>query len=972
MLVTLIPLAGLVAFATMWAGAHRSEAANANRARVKIDLLVETSQLYQQVHMIAISAGLVRAAGGSDALGTLSAFPAAGVEAGYVAVRARRAELEQRAHAGDAEARAIALQAVEISDRFTSSVTRNGRPDGELDTEALFTADGARAARVAASALERQVGLLRNDVRNTSYAADAVVLAELSELQQTLTYEAAYSMARFFDPRLASDRTVQAAITRNAIQERVALAAMLPADRPMLRAAGSPGEWAALRGQLIRGRDASLLRAVVLVRGRVMGITQIQNTIATRLQASAAADASRAESSFRWAVLLAFGLATISLGMGLLLLRHTTHVLRRLAGEARKIGQGDLSVRPELIAGRDETAVLAQAFHEMSATLSALQTQVDALADGDGCTEDVVVPGAIGQSIARSVTRLSRITGRLRTSEQVARLTVDTAIEAIWTLDNAGCIVSANPPAVRMMGQPEFAVVGQRLTHRVGWEGIAIPSDGMPPEGTEVEATINPLHGPPVNGLVTVRHVTGPDGEHRAMVFVRDVTDRRRLERQLEWDATHDPLTQLPNRLGLRATLESLATVDGDPVAVLFIDLDRFKQVNDALGHQPGDELLRQVAGRLRSMAGDGDHVARLGGDEFVVVHSHVTDDDDIEALARRIIAVFEQPFDLNGSQAHVSASVGIVVASASTDPSDLIRHADLAMYNAKKAGPGRIRRYDASMQADLQARLVMEDRLRTALEHGDLEAWFQPILSMDGSTVADLELLARWFPEGQQPVSPAEFIPVAEESGLIADIGRWALRRAAEAAVDFRRHDPDFDATIAVNVSGLHLVHGDLVGDLRAMLEATGARGEWLRIEITESYLIEESDPFVDDTLAAIRRLGVRLSVDDFGTGHSSLTYLRRIPADIVKVDRSYVQALESDPNEVAIIGLVAAMAHGLGMRVVAEGIETATQQRLLTSVGCDLAQGFMFARPMPAAQVVEWLDAREDASSRPRSIPT
>ncbi len=428
--------------------------------------------------------------------------------------------------------------------------------------------------------------------------------------------------------------------------------------------------------------------------------------------------------------------------------------------------------------------------------------------------------------------------------------------------------------------------------------------------------------------------------------------DRAAAEDEARRRALTDPLTGLPNRVLLADRIEhalSRARRDGTRVAVLLLDLDGFKMVNDSLGHEAGEEMLKAIAPRLAGAIRESDTIARIGADEFVVLAEAVGGDADALALSHRIDAAIVPPIVVAGRELFVTASTGIALSTdGSETAATLLSHADAAMYRAKDAGRGRSVLYDAMTRGRSGDRLELELDLRQALERDELSLVYQPIVDLrDGRTRA-VEALLRWNHPVRGPVRPDVFIPVAEDAGLIIDIGRWVLEHAVAQVAEWQRTQPGARGLgVNVNVSGRQLFSDSLIPDVERVMEESGIAPGTLGLEITESVLLNEGD--ASATFEVLRRRGARLSLDDFGTGYSSLSYLRRFPLDTLKIDRSFVSCLGEDHENAALVETIVSMARALGLDVVAEGVETEEQLRLLRELGCDRAQGFLLARPLP-----------------------
>jgi diguanylate cyclase (GGDEF)-like protein len=421
-------------------------------------------------------------------------------------------------------------------------------------------------------------------------------------------------------------------------------------------------------------------------------------------------------------------------------------------------------------------------------------------------------------------------------------------------------------------------------------------------------------------------------------------------ENRLRYLALHDPMCGLPNRIYFGERLEAvIAEVKrgGPRASVFYIDLDHFKDVNDTLGHPIGDELIRAVTLRLsRTLRGD-DLVARLGGDEFAVITSETADHARLQNVAERIIAALSAPYTVNDHTIVIGASIGIAVIDERAEgAADIMRYADMALYRAKNEGRNRACAYDAAMDADLSNRKLVENDLRDAIENGRLQVLYQPIVNASGETVVSVEALTRWTHPTRGAISPAEFIPIAEHSGLILDLGRWVLR---QACIDGKAWPK---TTVAVNVSPLQFRQADFVDMVQRTLKETGFDPARLELELTESTLIGNLES-ADAAMRRLKALGVRLALDDFGTGYSSLHYLRRFPFDKLKIDRSFVLSIEKSADAAAIVHAVVSLGRGLGMKVTAEGVETADQHLFLRAAGVHFMQGFRFGRSVSADDI-------------------
>jgi diguanylate cyclase (GGDEF)-like protein/PAS domain S-box-containing protein len=457
----------------------------------------------------------------------------------------------------------------------------------------------------------------------------------------------------------------------------------------------------------------------------------------------------------------------------------------------------------------------------------------------------------------------------------------------------------------------------------------------------------------------TARAVRDDAGVRELVSVTRDISERKQAEIELSHAALHDTLTGLPNRalfldrlgLALRRTERRSGSV-----AVLFCDLDRFKVVNDSLGHDAGDRLLVDVAGRIVTALRPADTVARFGGDEFTILCEDIAGEIEAATIAQRIVDVFRDPFLLEDGEVFLATSVGIAIARGNDDRAeDLIRDADAAMYRAKERGKGRYEIFDEAMRADAVARLETESALRRAVERGELRLHYQPEVDLATGAVRGFEALVRWDHPARGLLGPNAFIPLAEETGLIVPIGEWVLREAATEAARWATASSE-PLTLSVNLSARQLAQQDLVAMVRRAMAETGIDPATLCLEITESAVME-SGSATTAQLRALKSLGIRLAIDDFGTGFSSLAHLRRFPVDVLKIDGTFVAGLGHEPQDASIAAAVISLAHALGLDTVAEGVETEEQLTILRSLGCDLGQGYLFGRPAPIDETVQLL---------------
>jgi diguanylate cyclase (GGDEF)-like protein len=443
--------------------------------------------------------------------------------------------------------------------------------------------------------------------------------------------------------------------------------------------------------------------------------------------------------------------------------------------------------------------------------------------------------------------------------------------------------------------------------------------------------------------------------QERTASLENEITERINAERRLDHLAYHDPLTGLPNRLLFKEHLTtSLVRMqkNNHSIAVLFIDLDRFKDVNDTLGHSMGDALLVVVTRRIRACVRERDTLARHGGDEFICIIEDVTDKAEVCVVAEKLLAQFNEPFTVSGNELFLSASIGISLAPDDGEDVDiLVRNADAAMYQAKESGRNRYHFYSSEMTRLAQERMRMETLLRHAIAHDELLVYFQPKLDVKSGNMAGAEALLRWHSPQLGVIPPSQFIPLAEDNGHIVEIGAWVMRAGLHQLLEWDRAGFSLPH-LSINLSVKQLERADFVTQVQHLLEETGIQPSRIEFEITESVIMS-----VDDSIAILKRLcelGVSLSVDDFGTGYSSLTYLKELPVQVIKIDRSFINGIGMSISDEAIIRTVIELSHSLGFSTVAEGIETEQQAEFLYQAGCDQMQGYLFGRPVPADEFI------------------
>jgi diguanylate cyclase (GGDEF)-like protein/PAS domain S-box-containing protein len=595
--------------------------------------------------------------------------------------------------------------------------------------------------------------------------------------------------------------------------------------------------------------------------------------------------------------------------------------------------------------------------------------EVDLEASALGVT-DYLVKGTIdAPSLERTIryaVRQHQTTADLRRSEERYAVAVRATNDGIWDWDLQAASMHLSERCKTLLGYDD----GLASEHPDAWFDLVHPDDierlrreidhHLVGSSPQFEHEHRMRHADGDWRWVLSRGLTTRNGSGepvRITGSLSDVTERRNAEQRLIHDALHDSLTGLPNRtLFMDRLVHSLSHLERDPsygCAVLYIDVDRFKLVNDSLSHAAGDRLLAELGRRVDQILRPGDTLARLGGDEFTVLLDGISAPAQAVEIAARAGHAIAEPMGFDGRTLSILASIGIAHNfDGVIDSEELIRNADIAMYDAKAQGGGRCRTFDASMHRRVIDRVSLEDRLRDAIKRGRLRAFFQPIVDLRTGDLHGLEALARW-PEGDASVSPEQFIPVAEDTGLIGPLGILMLHHACQALTHWRaRGLVDADVTVSVNVSLRQITDADLVEDVRAALKAADLPAASLVLEITESILMEKPER-VSAVLRQLLDLGVGIQLDDFGTGYSSLTVLHNFPGDTLKIDRAFVADIVDRPESQAIIRSIAGLAHNLGLRVIAEGIEHPTQIQALIALNCEYGQGYHFARPQPAAEI-------------------
>jgi diguanylate cyclase (GGDEF)-like protein/PAS domain S-box-containing protein len=631
---------------------------------------------------------------------------------------------------------------------------------------------------------------------------------------------------------------------------------------------------------------------------------------------------------------------------------------------------------PRALGGEQQSMMLrAKAFHGirwLSCTLAPMSPGVP--------TSDLL-------AILRDVTDDRLATDTVRTSEAQLRAVFNQAAIAIALLDLDGFFVEVNPAVERLLGYDGVGLIGRR------WNAFAPPEDreatadmiaglhSLVRETVTIEQRFVRSDGRVLWTTLTISRVDNPSGAAGLIAMLQDITERRALEAQLTWQAFHDPLTNLANRALFRErvdrALRQRTAVPGS-VAVLFLDLDNFKTVNDSMGHAAGDLLLFEVGRRLLNATRGCDTVARLGGDEFAILIDNVRVAADCVRVAERVLQSMQLPVQLDDAEVTVSTSIGIVRDAGGETADDILRNADVAMYNAKQRGKGRHSLFEPGMHDKAVERLRLQTDLRAAIDNNEITLLFQPIVTLEDGQPCGFEALARWLHPEFGPVSPGTFIPLAEETGMIVALGTSILLTACRAAREWNAL-PGLRGPIgiSVNLSGRQLEEPMVVSHVRDALDASGLEPARLTLEITESALVHNSET-MRERLFQLKELGIALAIDDFGTGYSSLSYIQQFPVDVLKIDRSFVEGLgRTNGTDAALARTIIALGASLQLRTVAEGIEVEAQRAILRELGCELGQGFLYAKPMSGDAVEHWLrealgapratDSRGDGSGRP-----
>jgi diguanylate cyclase (GGDEF)-like protein/PAS domain S-box-containing protein len=615
---------------------------------------------------------------------------------------------------------------------------------------------------------------------------------------------------------------------------------------------------------------------------------------------------------------------------------------------AQRLAAGTESWEAE-VGGNDEIADLADAFNRMRVQVLAREQ-------------------ALYEAREALELRVAERTRELRESNEKLRLLSEVVEQnplGILIADRSGRIDYVNPAYVALTGQPADKLLGQSLARILAGAHMRQAAAAMPavlaggPEWQAEQISYREDGSEYWERLRLIAVHEGGQGVTHVLMSREDITERREHEERIAYQAHYDGLTSLPNRvlaLDRLVQVTGQARREGDRAGVMFLDLDNFKQINDTLGHEAGDELLRQAASRLRGAVREADTVARLGGDEFLVILSGLNRGRDAAAVADKVIESFRAPFPLAGRELIVSPSIGLAVFPDDGDePAVLLRNADLAMYDAKEAGRNTYRFFNQAIHDLSLRRLEISHSLRVALERNEMQLFYQPLIDAQSGRLVGAEALLRWHSQALGTVAPDSFIPVAEQAGQIVDIGAWVLREACARAALWRERQADF--LIAVNVSPRQFREPDFAAFVGRTLAEAGVPASALEIEVTEGLLLHNPDE-VRVILAALREIGVRLSMDDFGTGYASLSYLRAFPFTTLKIDRGFIRDVSADAGDRDLVTAAVRMAKALGLRVIAEGVESDAQWMFLNGIECDFVQGYRFGKPVSAADFeAAWL---------------
>lgn len=668
---------------------------------------------------------------------------------------------------------------------------------------------------------------------------------------------------------------------------------------------------------------------------------------------------------------------------GIVMLDGSTKIIR----EANPAFAALLGFEPERLSGTPLYDLTTQPPHELDADFTGLlDTGARPIGErrylrNDGSLVDVEVSASrinyggrdVLVVVLRDITERKKAEIALRESEQRYQLATEGANDGLWDWNLLSNEVYFSTRWKSMLGYSDDEVDGDpdswfSLVHPEDLEQLRTQLDAHLKGGTEhFQSEHRMLHNDGTYRWMLSRGMAVWSEDHtptRIAGSQTDITERKQVENQFRHDAFHDALTGLPNRaLFLDRLGQAVERSKRRPdflFAMLFLDFDRFKVINDSLGHNTGDQLLIAGARRLESCLRTMDTIARLGGDEFVILLEYIDSAQDAIHVAERIQETLRPAFHIDGHDIFISASTGIVLGSIGYDRAeDVLRDADIAMYRSKALGRSRYEMFNTSLRSMAMARLEMETQLRRSLEHSEFSLYYQPIISLKDNRIIGFETLLRWLHPTIGSIPPNEFVPIAEETGLIVPIGNWVLREACRQMHAWQQKYPHLGPlTINVNMSGRQFTQPDLADEIQAILQETGLDISSLRFEITESVMLEALES-TTNLLNRLKNMGAQLEIDDFGTGYSSLSYLQQLPINAIKIDRSFICKMNLDGSNYGIVQAIIAMVHNLGLQVIAEGVESPDQVNQLRALGCDCAQGFLFYRPMNGAALDDLLSS-------------
>lgn len=637
------------------------------------------------------------------------------------------------------------------------------------------------------------------------------------------------------------------------------------------------------------------------------------------------------------------------------------HGLDELDHMLRKLADGETIRHHETIRRRKDGTLI-----DASVSVSPIRDSAGNITGMSSIIRDISEAREMHEMLNRQAERMI-VEAQKKKSERRFRALVQSSSDVITIVDRDLRVIYQSPAMDRVFGYKADELVGRPLLQLIHSEDVRrithALTTGLTRPGVLPLLKCRVLHrdGGWRHTESAVTNLLDDTDVNGIILNTRDVSERKQAEDELAHRALHDALTGLPNRVLLADRLQmSLSRLrrSSATLAVLFLDLDGFKTINDGLGHDTGDRLLIEVAKRLTADLRTSDTAARFGGDEFVVLCEEIRDEAEALAIAERVANSILEPVVIDGRELFITTSVGIAIArNPEVTAEELIRDADAAMYRAKGAGRGRCELFDEEMRLAVVARLEGESDLRRAIDRGELDVYYQPQVDLTSGALAGVEALLRWHHPERGMISPAEFIPLAEETGLIIDIGRFALRTACAQAADWHAKYPAHrQLKMSVNLSAKQLQQSSLIDEVADALLEWELDPTTLMLELTETSLIEDMDSNVT-RLEELLRLGVKIAIDDFGTGYSSLNYLRRFPVDILKIDRSFVQGVAGGPEEAGLARAIIKLAQDLRLTTVAEGIETLEEATTLRGWGCDIGQGYLFARPLPAAEMEDVL---------------